>query len=319
MIEVKSSREKLKVALTITERDEIGTRIAERSGQIIKLELERDAAKSKFKEQLDELQTYQRADLMQLRDRVAERDVAVSIQYDYRQGLVTVIRNDTNAVVRTRVMTADERQTGFGFAVPAGQKVVDIDGVKYPVKPDPISVEEAQAMAKKSGEVVIEEPTDGERSDEPSDAEASAEDDDDEIPFGEDEPSEVVDDLTEAQRSGYGKLSSDEITNIKTAWRHLTEQIAADNVSGPTDRWRYISGGAGGCYWAIYEGDEPTGVVYHHRFDGDQLVELEEAMAQYRLDELAQRMEADRFPGTEDQSASPAPKAKRSKKKAAAE
>lgn len=74
-----------------------------------------ESEKKNFMEQHKERLTIAGAESRRLRrivsTRTEERDVEIAESPDYKRGIVEVLRTDTNEIVRTRQMSAEERQS----------------------------------------------------------------------------------------------------------------------------------------------------------------------------------------------------------------
>ena len=123
--------EKLPVELNDDEVRLKGEELARKRKAWEAKKLERKEVVANFKSQLDELDDAIRDLAEQVKSRREQRDVEVIERRNYQQGLVETYRADSGEVVRSRAMTAGERQVsllGLSAGVRRGGKKTDADG-----------------------------------------------------------------------------------------------------------------------------------------------------------------------------------------------
>lgn len=100
----------LPVKLTDKELLERGTKLAELSYQMGKVDDEKKSSMSSFKAQLDTLEEEAKDVARELRSKTAYRAVEVISRKDYKRAVEETIRQDTREIVNTRPLTPAELQ-----------------------------------------------------------------------------------------------------------------------------------------------------------------------------------------------------------------
>jgi hypothetical protein len=128
MVEITTAWESLRCQLTDAEIVEFARSAAQANQKLGSLEEELKAIKTEYKSQMERAQ----ADLNHFSHMVSTgyetRRVGTIIAKDYRTNMITVRREDTGEIVRSRAMNSEERQRGLDLP---------------PVEPPPVVPEEA--------------------------------------------------------------------------------------------------------------------------------------------------------------------------------
>ena len=109
----KQEQERLKVVLTEDEIRITADMLAERIKRKEAKEDEKKDVIARYKNELDILESEIHLLASTVREKAEYRMVDIQTNCDYQRGTITVMRLDTGEIIRTRVMTAVERQMEF--------------------------------------------------------------------------------------------------------------------------------------------------------------------------------------------------------------
>ena len=105
----------LPVALTVTEQLEFGRLQSAAQQEIIQAKNELKSVKSQFKSRIDSAETRRDDYASIINTGHQQKAVECHLIKNFQENTITLIRLDTGEVVRTRTMTAAEKQRGLGF------------------------------------------------------------------------------------------------------------------------------------------------------------------------------------------------------------
>lgn len=114
-IETNETKETLKVQLTDEDYKTLAIKIGQASTEISRAEDELAAVKSQFKSRIDAAVAKRNQYASIINAGCEYKPVDCHLIKNYQENTVTLVRLDTQEVVRVRAMTADERQRGLDY------------------------------------------------------------------------------------------------------------------------------------------------------------------------------------------------------------
>jgi hypothetical protein len=114
-VETTTITEILPVPLTDAEHKEISQRMAAANQEIAQIEIDLKAVKSQFKSRKESAEARRNECSDFINAGHQQKQVECSLVKDFNENTITLIRQDTGEIVRTRTMSPPERQRGLDF------------------------------------------------------------------------------------------------------------------------------------------------------------------------------------------------------------
>jgi len=147
--------EALSVDLTQEELDERRDKLVKLIEDSTELEIEKKAATAQFNARKQKLTSAIGSIAIEVRERKTYRPVDCAEMPDYKAGIVTIVRQDTGEIVRTRVMTDEDRQAKIALVKEKAEETVK-DKKKAEEKTDSKPEDDLSEMFYKAKEAVVE-------------------------------------------------------------------------------------------------------------------------------------------------------------------